>query len=181
MKYYYRILQTHHARTHALTQCWCSFHHSTSFMVDDVVSITPEIHLLSLTMFAQEALVTRNLYELKWYACANYLCEWRPASVASVADGIGGDAESCLLPALPAYIGRSRLEGRTTGGGGSPGLARARLGLGLGGVGTVASCRMLRIRCRAWLDRCRAWLDRCRADSFLLVWGGFAGAPTNHP
>ena len=45
------------------------------------------------------------------------------------------------------------------------------LGLGLGGVGTVASSRMLRIRCRAWLDL-------CRADNFLLVWGGFAGAPT---
>ena len=42
-------------------------------MVDDVVSITPEIHILSLTIFAQEVLVTRNLYELKWYACANYL------------------------------------------------------------------------------------------------------------
>ena len=61
---------------------------------------------------------------------------------------------------------------------------RARLGLGLGlsqgsvVLGTVASSRMLRIRCRAWLDRCRAWLDLCRADSFLLVWGGFAGAPT---
>ena len=84
--------------------------------------------------------------------------------MASVADdsGMGGDAERCLLPALG--LGRSRLEGRTTGG--SP-----RLGL--------ASSGLLRIRCRAWLDRCRAWLDRCVADSFLLrlVWGGF-GAPT---
>ena len=70
-------------------------------------------------------------------------------------------AVSCLH----AYLCRSRLEGGTP-------------GLGLGGVGTVASSRMLRIRCRAWLDRCRAWLDLCRADSFLLVWGGFAGAPT---
>ena len=34
-------------------------------MVDGVISITPEIHLLSLTIFAQEALVTRNLYEHK--------------------------------------------------------------------------------------------------------------------
>ena len=32
-------------------------------------------------------------------------CEWRPASVASVADGMGGDAESCLLPArLPRPV-----------------------------------------------------------------------------
>ena len=30
---------------------------------------------------------------------------WRPASVASVADGMGGDAESCLLPAhLPRPV-----------------------------------------------------------------------------
>ena len=94
--------------------------------------------------------------------------------MASVADGMGGDAERCLLP---ARLGRSRLEGR------SP-----RLCLGFGGVGTgsviavlalaaVASSRMLRIRYRATLDRCRAWLDRSGADNFLLVWGGF-GAPT---
>ena len=76
------------SHTHALTQCRCIFHHSTSWpvlLVDDVVSrpITPEIHLLSLTIFTQEALATRicmnlsvsypNWYELKWYACANYL------------------------------------------------------------------------------------------------------------
>ena len=62
------------SRTHALTQCqW----HFMVLLVDDVVSrpVTPEIHLLSLTIFAQEALVTLicmnlsvsypNLYELK--------------------------------------------------------------------------------------------------------------------
>ena len=62
------------SRTHALTQCqW----HFMVLLVDDVVSrpITPESHLLSLTIFAQEALVTLicmnlsvsypNLYELK--------------------------------------------------------------------------------------------------------------------
>ena len=37
--------------------------------------------------------------------------------------------------------------------------------------GAVASSRMLRIRCRAWLDR-------CSADNFFLDWGGFAWAPT---
>ena len=43
-------------------------------MIPAVSPVNPEIHLFSLTIFAQEALVTRNLYELKWYACANYLC-----------------------------------------------------------------------------------------------------------
>ena len=73
-------------------------------MVDDVVSrpITPEIHLLSLTIFAQEALVTLICMNLS-DTHVQITCEWRPASVASVADGMGGDAESCLLPArLPA-------------------------------------------------------------------------------
>ena len=77
-----------HARTHPVSM----YFPSQDFMillvlVDDVVSsrrpITPEIHLLSLTIFTQEALVTLicmnlsvsypNWYELKWYACANYL------------------------------------------------------------------------------------------------------------
>ena len=40
--------------------------------------------------------------------------------------------------------------------------------------GAVASSRMLRIRCRAWLDR-------CSADNFFLDWGGFAWAPTKSP
>ena len=69
------------SHTHALTQCRCIFHHSTSSVhgttVDDVVSrpITPEIHLVSLTIFTQDALVTLicmnlsvsypNWYELK--------------------------------------------------------------------------------------------------------------------
>ena len=75
-----------HARTHTVSMYFPS-QHFMILLVDDVVSsrrpITPEIHLLSPTMFTQEALVTLicmnlsvsypNWYELKWYACANYL------------------------------------------------------------------------------------------------------------
>ena len=48
------------SRTHARTHPVLMYLPSQQFMVYDVVSrpITPEIHLLSLTMFAQEALVT---------------------------------------------------------------------------------------------------------------------------
>ena len=67
-----------HARTHPVSMYFPSQHFMV-LLVDDVVSsrrpITPEIHLLSLTMFTQEALVTLicmnlsvsypNWYELK--------------------------------------------------------------------------------------------------------------------
>ena len=67
-----------HARTHTVSMYFPS-QHFMILLVDDVVSsrrpITPEIHLLSLTIFTQEALVTRicmnlsvsypNWYELK--------------------------------------------------------------------------------------------------------------------
>ena len=48
-----------HARTHPVSMYFPSQHFMV-LLVDDVVSrpITPEIHLLSLTIFAQEALVT---------------------------------------------------------------------------------------------------------------------------
>ena len=80
VKYYYRIWQTHHTRTHARTHPVSMYFPSQHFMVllvDDVVSrpITPEIHLLSLTIFTQDVLVTLicmnlsvsypNWYELK--------------------------------------------------------------------------------------------------------------------
>ena len=79
MKYYYRIWQTHHTRTHSPSVDVFSITalHGTTVLVDDVVSrpITPEIHLLSLTIFTREALVTLicmnlsvsypNWYELK--------------------------------------------------------------------------------------------------------------------
>ena len=67
-----------HARTHPVSMYFPS-QHFMILLVDDVVSsrrpITPEIHLLSLTIFTQEALVTLicmnlsvsypNWYELK--------------------------------------------------------------------------------------------------------------------
>ena len=65
-----------HARTHPVSMYFPSQHFMV-LLVDDVVSrpITPEIHLLSLTIFTQEALVTLicmnlsvsypNWYELK--------------------------------------------------------------------------------------------------------------------
>ena len=79
MKYYYRIWQTHHTRTHSPSVDVFSITALILLVVDDVVSsrrpITPEIHLLSLTIFTQEALVTLicmnlsvsypNWYELK--------------------------------------------------------------------------------------------------------------------
>ena len=65
--------------------------------------ITPEIHLLSLTIFAQEVLVTLICMNLS-DTHVQITCGCRPASVASVADGMGG--ESCLLPA--PSLGRSR-------------------------------------------------------------------------
>ena len=82
MKYYYRMANTSHthARTHPVSMYFPS-QHFMILLVDDVhvVSsrrpITPEIHLLSLTIFTQEALVTLifmnlsasypNCYELK--------------------------------------------------------------------------------------------------------------------
>ena len=67
-----------HARTHPVSMYFPSQHFMVLLaVVDDVVSrpITPEIHLLSLTIFTQEALVTLicmnlsvsypNWYELK--------------------------------------------------------------------------------------------------------------------
>ena len=66
-----------HARTHPVSMYFPSQHFMVLLLVDDVVSrpITPEIHLLSLTIFTQEALVTLicmnlsvsypNWYELK--------------------------------------------------------------------------------------------------------------------
>ena len=51
-----------HARTHPVSMYFPSQHFMILLPVDDVVSsrrpITPEIHLLSLTIFTQEALVT---------------------------------------------------------------------------------------------------------------------------
>ena len=67
-----------HARTHPVSMYLPSQHFMVGLLlVDDVVSrpITPEIHLLSLTIFTQVALVTQicmnlsvsypNWYELK--------------------------------------------------------------------------------------------------------------------
>ena len=70
-----------HARTHTVSMYFPSQHFMIMMilLVDDVVSsrrpVTPEIHLLSLTIFTQEALVTLicmnlsvsypNWYELK--------------------------------------------------------------------------------------------------------------------
>ena len=101
-----------HARTHPVSMYFPS-QHFMILLVDDVVSsrrpITPEIHLLSLTIFTQEALVTLicmnlsvsypNWYELKWYACANYL--W-------VKNRICGQRCSQNGSCLPSSLGRSR-------------------------------------------------------------------------
>ena len=62
-----------HARTHPVSMYFPSQHFMV-LLVDDVVSrpITPEIHLLSLTIFTQEALVTQICMNLSvsypnWY------------------------------------------------------------------------------------------------------------------
>ena len=61
-------MATHHTRTHPVSMYFPS-QHFMILLVDDVVSsrrpITPEIHLLSLTIFYSGSVSYPNLYELK--------------------------------------------------------------------------------------------------------------------
>ena len=117
MKYYYRILHTHHARVriakdvsgHLRTQF-----PSQHFMADDVVTITPGM--------AWKAPMPRQLVRI-----ANSLAVSRQSAYY----------RSQFLPSPTCNV------------------------RGVLAPGAVASSRMLRIRCRAWLDR-------CSADNFFL-------------